>query len=111
MEIQTWEATVISMNTPFRWIVGNVKLTFEEFTIVLMKVETCLNSRPLISLSPANDGIEALTPGHFLIGRPLEMLPESSFLYCSLSLIRQWHLCQALVRHFGNNGPLNIIPV
>ena len=44
--------------------------------------------------------MEALTPGHFLIGRPLESLPDPSFSYRKINLLRRWHLCQALVRHF-----------
>ena len=78
-------------------IVGNARLTFEELTTVL---ETCLNSRPLTSLTFDDDGVEALTPGHFLIGRPLEALPDPAFSHRSISLLRRWHLCQSLVRHF-----------
>ena len=59
--------------------------------------EVCLNSRPLVSLPCDDDGVEALTPGHFLIGRPMKALPDPSFSYRSLSLLRRWHLCQALV--------------
>ena len=43
---------------------------------------------------------EALTPGHFLIGHPLESLPDPAFSYRSISILRRWHLCQNLVRHF-----------
>ena len=81
-------------------IVGSVKLTYEELNTILTQVEACLNSRPLVPLAPDDEGIEALTPGHFLIGRPLEALPDPSLSYRSLSLLRRWHLCQALVRHF-----------
>ena len=95
-----WEAAVKSMKTHLRHVIGNVKLTVEEFTTVLTQVESCLNSRPLISLPLDDDGIGALTPGHFLIGRPLEALPDPSFSYRSLALLHRWHLCQALVRHF-----------
>ena len=73
------EAPVKSMKTHLRRIVGSVKLTFEEFTTVLAQVEFCLNSRPLVSLPLDDDGIGALTPGHFLINRPLEALPDPSF--------------------------------
>ena len=67
---------------------------------VLVQIEDCLNSRPLVPISCDDDGMEPLTPGHFLIGRPLESLPDPSFSYRSVSLLRRWHLCQNLVRHF-----------
>ena len=56
------------MKTHLRKIVGNVKLTFEELSTLLTQIEACLNSRPLVPLPSDDDGIEALTPGHFLIG-------------------------------------------
>ena len=88
-----WESAVKSMKTHLHRIVGNVKLTFEEFTTVLTQIEACLNSRPLTPLPCDDDGVEALTPGHFLIGRPLESLPDPAFSYRSVSLLRR----QALV--------------
>ena len=54
----------------FRQIVGGVLLTFEELTAVLTQIEACLNSRPLTPLPHSEDGIEALTPGHFLVAAP-----------------------------------------
>jgi len=96
-----WEAAVKSMKFHFKRVIGDIKLSFEELTTVLTQIESCLNSRPLTSL-PAHDddGIEALTPGHFLIGQPLESIPDSSFSYRSLSLLKRWDLCQSVVRHF-----------
>ena len=96
-----WEAAVKSTKMHLRRIVGDVKLTYEELKTVLTQVEACLNSRPLIPVnSPDDDGIEILTPGHFLIGRALCALPDPSFSYRTMSLLRRWHLCQNLVCHF-----------
>ena len=63
-----WEAAVKSIKRHFRRIIGNVRLTFEELATVLAQVEACLNSRPLTPLPQLKDGMEVLTPGHFLIG-------------------------------------------
>ena len=95
-----WEAAVKSFKQHFRKVVGNVRLTYEELATTLAQIEACLNSRPLTPLPDADDGSEALTPGHFLIGKPLEALPDSPKEGSSISLLRRWRLCQALVQHF-----------
>ncbi len=95
-----WEAAVKGFKTHFKKVVGSTKLTFEEATTVLTQVEACMNSRPLVPLPFDDDGVEVLTPGHFLIGRALSSIPDGSFSYRSLSLLKRWHLVQALVRHF-----------
>ena len=95
-----WEAAVKSMKFHFKRVIGDTKLDFEELTTVLTQIESCLNSRPLTSLPTHDDGIEALTPGHFLIGQSLESIPDSSFSYRSFSLLKRWDLCQSIVHHF-----------
>ena len=95
-----WESAVKSMKYHLKRVTTNVKLTFEEFSTVITQIEACLNSRPIVALSCNDDEIEALTPGHFLIGRPIEALPDSSFSYRTISLLRRWHLCQTLTRQF-----------
>ena len=95
-----WESAVKSMKAHLRRITSNVKLTFEEMSTTICQIEACLNSRPLIPSD--QDVTEVLTPGHFLIGRPLTALPDhsSSTSEQAMSLLRRWQLCQNLVRHF-----------
>ena len=83
-------------------VVGNTKLTFEELTTVLTQIESCLNSRLLAPLPHVEDGIETLTPGHFLIARPVESMPDSPVSYRRVSLLKHWYLCQSIVHHFWN---------
>ena len=96
-----WEAAVKSFKIHLRRVVGDAKLTFEEMSTVLSQIEACLNSRPLGTLPPNDDdGIEILTPGHFLIGRPLQAIPDHPNSYPPMPTLKRWYLCEALVRHF-----------
>ena len=65
-----------SMKTHLRRVIADVKLTFEEFATIFTQVKAVLNSRPLVSVSSDDDGIEPLTPRYFLIGKPMEALPD-----------------------------------
>ena len=72
-----WEAAVKSMKLRLTKIVGTCRLTYEELTTILTEAEAVMNSRPLTPMDSApTDGVQALTPGHFLISRPLQSLPE-----------------------------------
>ena len=92
-----WESVVKSMKYH---LTANVKLTFEEYSEVLAQVGASLNSRPLVSLPCDGEGLDMLTAGHFLIGRPIKSLPDPSFSYHPITLLCQWHLCQHVVRQF-----------
>ncbi len=96
-----WEATVKAVKTHLKKVVGDHHLTFEELTTTLCQIESCLNSRPLSAVtSHDEDGIEPLTPGHFLIGQPLETIPDQHISTKTQSLLRRWNLCQAIVKDF-----------
>ena len=65
-----------------------------------MQVESCLNSHPLVPLSShSDDGISALTPGHFFIGKPLWAYPEDT-VDLPVSLRCRWNLCQHTIKDF-----------
>ena len=55
-------------------------LTFEELQILVVEVESILNSRPIAPMAEdPNDG-EALKLGHLIIGSPLVELPEENLI-------------------------------
>ena len=89
------------MKTHLKRVLGDVKLTYEELSTVLSQIEACLDSRLLIPLLNDDDGIEAITPGHFLVGKPLMALPEvTQSQSTSSSLLKRWQLYKSLLRHF-----------
>jgi len=71
-----WEATVRSTKTLLSRVMGCHHLTLEELSTVLCRIEAVFNSRPLTPMSSSPLDLDYLTPGHFLIGRPLLSVPD-----------------------------------
>jgi len=67
---------------------------------VLCQVESCLNSRPLCALSSDPSDLDALRPGHFLVGEPLNAIPEGDLIPLKTNRLYQWQHSQQLVLHF-----------
>ncbi|XP_026318642.1 uncharacterized protein LOC113229307 [Hyposmocoma kahamanoa] len=55
-------------------MLGNNHFTYEELSTLFVQIEAILNSRPLTPLSSDPSDLYPLTPGHFLISRPLTSL-------------------------------------
>ena len=59
-----------------------------------------MNSRPPTPIPDASEVLEVLTPGHFLIGKPLTALPDDEAdTEKDFTVLKRWQLCQSLVRH------------
>ena len=94
-----WEAGVKAMKAILKKVAGSHRLTYEELSTLLAEAEATLNSKPLTpqdSMSP--DGVPPLTPGHFLIGRPLKAPPIPTDPSRRTSTLKRWNILQLLSR-------------
>lgn len=90
-----WEAAVKSVKHHLYRVTTNFSFTYEEFYTLLAQVEAVLNSRPLVPISDNPTDLEAITPGHFLIGEPLNAVPEVNLKEIPIKhLSRYQHICK-----------------
>ena len=90
-----WKAAVKSAKKHLKRVVGSQRLDY-----ATAQIESCLNSRPLLATtSHSPDGVQVLTPAHFLIGRDLCAYPELP-IKSETTLHRRWNLYQAVTSHF-----------
>ncbi|XP_043478769.1 uncharacterized protein LOC122509074 [Leptopilina heterotoma] len=68
--------------------------------------ESCLNSRPIAAFSNEVDDYSYLSPGHFLIGKPLLAMPEKSLPSSQHSLLTRWQLVQQKTEQFWKQWSL-----
>lgn len=95
-----WEAAVKSAKSLLLRTMNAQIWTLEEVTTVLCRVEAALNSRPLVPASADPNDLECLTPGHFLIGRPLLSIPDPEPSNTQASMRTRWKLLQQSFRFF-----------
>lgn len=95
-----WEAGVRSMKHHLHRVIGEQRLTYEEMNTFLTQVEAVLNSRPLCPLTEDPDDLSVLTPGHFLIGGPINVIPEPSLEDIQISRLSRWQLLRRMTDDF-----------
>ncbi|GBM81689.1 hypothetical protein AVEN_92818-1 [Araneus ventricosus] len=93
-----WEAGVKYFKYHLKRVVGSSKLTLEEFLTVIVQIEGILISRPLTPLSTDTDDFQVLTPGHFLIGKPINAIPEPDVTDKKGNLLNKWQKTQKYVQ-------------
>ncbi|XP_063383320.1 uncharacterized protein LOC134669601 [Cydia fagiglandana] len=87
-----WERAVRSLKHHLKRVVGEQKLTFEEYSTILTLIEGCLNSRPLCALNDDINNLDFLTPNHFLSpGRP-----DVTVIDTAEDARTRWHLSQKI---------------
>lgn len=96
-----YEAAVKSMKHHLKRIVGARTMEYVQFGTLLCGIEAVLNSRPITPLSDDPDDMQALTPGHFLIGEPFVLPP--SFQHANESHEegrKAWNARKIMMEHF-----------
>lgn len=91
-----WESGIKSAKTHLKKVIGEKILTLEEFQTLTISVEAILNSRPLYPISTDPSELDVLTPGHFIIGRPMVSLPENNYEAIPLNRLKRWQCVQAM---------------
>lgn len=92
------ESAVKSSKSHLKRVIGDRNLTFEEYVTIFTQIESILNSRPLCPISDDPTELNALTPGHFIIGTPLVSIPEPP-IDEKMTLKSRWHLTQFMVNN------------
>ena len=95
------EAGVKGVKTHLLRVVGDQRLTYEEFSTLLCQIEGILNSRPLTSQSSDVNDLIPLTPSHFLTLEPMNCtIPNVDFSDVAVNRLSRWQLIQRLHSDF-----------
>ncbi|GFW15395.1 integrase catalytic domain-containing protein [Trichonephila clavipes] len=93
-----WEVGVKSFKFYLKRVVGNIRLTYEEFLTVIIQIEGMLNSRPLVPLSSDLDDLNVLTPSHFLIGRSITSIVEPDLTNLNENRLDNWQKITKIIQ-------------
>lgn len=95
-----WEANIKYTKRHLLKVMGEDILTIQAFNTLLIKIEACLNSRPLCLIKESEE-ITVLTPGHFLIQQSLMAPPRTEeTIDVSTSLSKRWQHIEKISDQF-----------
>ncbi|CAI6359149.1 unnamed protein product [Macrosiphum euphorbiae] len=95
-----WEAGIKSVKSHLKHVIGQQVLTYEEFLTLTTRIEGILNSRPVTPISSDPHDLNALTPGHFLIGQPIHAMPEPDTTHVQINRLNRWQLIRQCHQSF-----------
>lgn len=104
-----WESGVKSFKHHLKRTVADAKLFYEEFLTVVTQVEGILNSRPISPLSSHSSDLEPLTPGHFLIGRPINSIAEPPVITEPDNRLSRWKRLTKMVEQIWKRWSLDYL--
>ena len=94
-----WESGVKSVKHHIKRVMGQTKLSYDEFETLLLQIEATLNSRPLCKLD-GNPDTEVITAGHFLIQGALNALPDRNLSAANISRLDRFEYIERLHQEF-----------
>lgn len=95
-----WEAGVKSVKGHLKRVLGTHILSYDDLETLLIKIEACVNSRPLTPLSNDPNDLYPLTPAHFLVGQPLSSFPVPDVTHLNTNRLDCWQRIQQLYQSF-----------
>ncbi|XP_065074711.1 uncharacterized protein LOC135698594 [Ochlerotatus camptorhynchus] len=104
-----WEAAVKSFKKHFKATIGTTVLLKDDIETLLTQIESCLNSRPLTQLTSDPEDLEILTPGHFLVHRPLVSIPEPSYEKVPTNRLDRYQQTQEFVRRIWKRWSMDYL--
>ena len=88
------------MKIHLRKVIGANSYTLEQLQTLVVQIEACLNSRPLMPISEDPNDFLPLTPAHFLIGASLKSIPEPSLIEVNKNRLSLWQRVQKIYHVF-----------
>ena len=105
------EALVKLTKRSLKAIVKDRLFTEDALATFLTEVESVLNSRPLTPVSDDLEDFEALTPNHFILGRPSPNLPLGVYTEKDINLRCKWKSVQAATSMFWTRWLKEYLPL